>query len=157
MTLSIVKNNFRTLQAKHTDTSKNTLPVYTKNKLIDYMRHLKYLSCNSDPKTGRSYILPKIHKQGNAGRPINNHPTERISEVVDYHLRPLVQTLPCLHKRYYTLASGTSTGQWPPHDPGCFLSISNIPHNEGIKACRHFLNTRQNIHFLLNTNAISSE
>ena len=34
-------------------------------------------------------ILPKLHKQGNPGRPIissNGHPTERISEFVDYYL-----------------------------------------------------------------------
>ena len=37
-------------------------------------------------KAGRFYILSKIHKEGNPGRPIissNGHPTERISEFVD--------------------------------------------------------------------------
>ena len=36
-----------------------------------------------------------MHKQGNPGRPIvssNSHPTERISQFVDHHLKPLVQT-----------------------------------------------------------------
>ena len=49
------------------------------------------------PKAGQFYILPKIHKAGNPGRPIvsaNGHPTERISEFVSYHLNPLVQSLP---------------------------------------------------------------
>ena len=49
----------------------------------------KYLISNSDTKAGRFYILPKMHKQGNSRRPItssNGHPTERISEFVDYHL-----------------------------------------------------------------------
>ena len=49
----------------------------------------------TDPKPGRFYILPKVHKQGNPGRPIvssNSHPTERISQFVDHHLKPLVQT-----------------------------------------------------------------
>ena len=57
----------------------------------------KYLSSNSDPQAGHFYILPKIHKQGNPGRPIissNGHPTERISQFVDFHLKPLVQMLP---------------------------------------------------------------
>ena len=65
-----------------------------KNDLIDH-ETFKYLSSNSDPKTGRFYILPKIHKQGNPGRPIissNSYTTKRISEFVDYHLTPLVQT-----------------------------------------------------------------
>jgi len=33
----------------------------------------------TDPKPGWYYILPKVHKQGNPGRPIvssNSHPTE---------------------------------------------------------------------------------
>ena len=64
------------------------MKVEIQNNLIDY-ETFKYLSSNSDPKSGRFYILPKIHKQGNPGRPIvssNSHPTERISEFVDYHL-----------------------------------------------------------------------
>ena len=35
------------------------------------------------------YILLKIHKTENPGRPIvssNSHPTERISQFVDYHI-----------------------------------------------------------------------
>ena len=62
-----------------------------KDNLIDY-KTLKYLSSNSEPKAGRFYILPKIYKQGNPGRPIisrNGHRTERISEFVDYHLYKL--------------------------------------------------------------------
>ena len=49
------------------------------------------------PKVGRFYILPKIHKIHNPGRPIvsaNGHPTENISEFVDFHLRPHVEALP---------------------------------------------------------------
>ena len=49
------------------------------------------------PKAGRFYLLPKIHKAGNPGRPIvsaNGHPTEKISEFVDLHLQPHVHNLP---------------------------------------------------------------
>ena len=48
-------------------------------------------------RPGRFYILPKIHKPLIPGRPIcssNNHPTERISEFVDYHIRKYVFSLP---------------------------------------------------------------
>ena len=65
-------------------------------KLIDE-NTFKYLTCNPNPQPGRFYILPKIHKQGNPGRPIissNGHSTEHISEFVDFHLQPLVKTLP---------------------------------------------------------------
>ncbi|XP_063448501.1 uncharacterized protein LOC134728033 [Mytilus trossulus] len=48
-------------------------------------------------KPGRLYLLPKIHKVNNPGRPIvsaNGHPTEKISEFVDFHLRSQVENLP---------------------------------------------------------------
>jgi hypothetical protein len=81
------------------------------------------------PKVGRFYLLPKIHKVNNTGRPVplickkcsplnvkllcfstnvSNwtrhsvggsftalwYPTEKISEFVDFHLRPHVEALP---------------------------------------------------------------
>ena len=49
------------------------------------------------PKVGRFYLLPKIHKVNNPGRPIvsaNGHPTEKISEFVDFDLRLHVEALP---------------------------------------------------------------
>ena len=66
------------------------------NELID-QKTKQYLVQN-DPKPGRFYILPKIHKVNNPGRPIvssNNHPTECFSQFVDYYyLKPLVCTVP---------------------------------------------------------------
>ena len=65
------------------------------DKMIDD-ETAKYLKENS-PKPGRFYTIPKIHKQGHPGRPIvssNSHPTERISQFVDFHLQPLVTKLP---------------------------------------------------------------
>ena len=55
-----------------------------RDQIID--DHTKRFLLQTDPKPGRFYILPKIHKQGNPGRPIvssNSHPTERISQFVD--------------------------------------------------------------------------
>ena len=63
-----------------------------RDKIID--DDTKRFLIQTDPKPGRFYILPKVHKQGNPGRPIvssNAHPTERISQFVDFHLKPLVQ------------------------------------------------------------------
>jgi len=57
----------------------------------------KQYQLHRDPKPGRFYILPKIHKVNNPGWPIvssNNHPTERISQFVDFHLKSLVCTMP---------------------------------------------------------------
>ena len=47
--------------------------------------------------SGRFYLLPKIHKENNSGRPImsaNGHPTEKISEFIDFHLWLFVENLP---------------------------------------------------------------
>ena len=106
----------------------------------------------TDVRPGRFYILPKIHKPGNPGRPIvssNSHPTERISQFVDHYLQPLVHKLPSyikdtndfLNKLFYI-------GNLPPNSLLVTLDVSslytNIPHNEGINACDHFLCTSSN-------------
>jgi hypothetical protein len=53
--------------------------------------------------SGRFYLLPKIHKENNSGRPIisaNGHPTEKISEFIDFHLWLFVENLQFWKKRY---------------------------------------------------------
>ena len=49
------------------------------------------------PKAGPFYLLPKIHKVNNPGRPIVSkygHHTNTIPEFVDFHLRPHVEAFP---------------------------------------------------------------
>jgi hypothetical protein len=51
--------------------------------IFDYLKPDKHT-------TGRFYLLPKTHKVSNPGRPIvsaNGHPTEKIFEYIDFHLR----------------------------------------------------------------------
>ena len=110
----------------------------------------KYLKENS-PKPGRFYTIPKLHKQGHPGRPIvssNSHPTERISQFVDFHLQPLVTKLPSYIKdTTHFLNKLNSIGQLP---DGVQLLVTldvsslytNIPHNDGIQACSEFLDRR---------------
>jgi hypothetical protein len=46
-----------------------------------------------NPKPGRFYLLPKIHKNGIPGRPICSsifHPTNRIGKFVDEHIKRYV-------------------------------------------------------------------
>jgi hypothetical protein len=95
-----------------------------------------------DPKPGRFYVLPKIHKRGVPGRPIcssNGHPTEHISEFVDDYI-----------KKYATLNESyvrdtqdfidrvTSLPPLPKDSLLCTLDVtslySNIPTEEGIAA-----------------------
>ena len=102
----------------------------------------------SDVKPGRFYILPKVHKPGNPGRPTvssNSHPTERLSHFVDYHLQPLVHKLPSFVKDTNDFLKLLTIGNLPTNSLLVTLDVSslytNIPHNEGINACDHFLRT----------------
>jgi hypothetical protein len=58
---------------------------------------ISYRNINDFLYVRRFYLLPKIHKENNLGRPnvsANDHPNEKISEFIDFHLRPLVENLP---------------------------------------------------------------
>ena len=111
----------------------------------------KYLKENS-PKPGGFYTIPKIHKQGHPGRPIvssNSHPTERISQFVDFQLQPLVTKLPSYIKdTTHFLNKLNSIGQLPDGVLLVTLDVSSLytnkPHNDGIQACSEFLDQRLN-------------
>lgn len=48
---------------------------------------------NNTPRAGRFYLLPKIHRRGCPGRPVVSGcgtSTERVFELVDVHIKPLV-------------------------------------------------------------------
>ena len=102
------------------------------------------------PKPGRFYLLPKIHKAGNPGRPIvsaNGHPTEKISEFVDLHLQPHVQNLPSyLQDTTDFLRKQNAMGQLPPETLLVSMDVTslytNIPHEDGIKACEEVWEAR---------------
>ena len=122
------------------------------DKLID-KKNKQYL-LHRDPKPGRFYILPRIHKVNNPGRPIvssNNHPTERISQFVDFHLKPLVCTIPSYVKDTTDFLNKLAIFNRLP-DNALLVTLdvtslyTNIPHNEGIDACRYFLQKRTNKH-----------
>ena len=114
---------------------------------IDQQAYSYLLPRRSRP--ARFYILPKIHKnkQNPPGRPIvsaNSHPTENISQFVDSHLNPLVPKLPSYIKdTTHFLKKLDDLKELPPGSPLVTLDISslytNIPHNEGIEACRKAL------------------
>ncbi len=103
-----------------------------------------------NPRTARFYHLPKIHKAGHPGRPIVSScgaPTERISEFVDHHLKPLVQQTPSyIRDTTDFLQKLSGIGSLPPNCILATLDVSslytNIPHQEGIQACRDALNRR---------------
>ena len=112
-----------------------------------------------DPRTARFYLLPKMHKAGNSVRPIvsgNGSPTERISEIVDSYLNPLVVShIPSyIQDTTYFLRKLEGIKHQIPNSAFLVtLDVSslytNIPHAEGINACAIALRsnnqTKQNI------------
>ena len=88
---------YRQLDGDITDTIQQRVTVYIERMFNDgYIdeKTKKYL-VQTNVKPGRFYILPKIHKTGNHGRPTvssNSHPTEHISQFVDYYINPLIST-----------------------------------------------------------------
>ena len=103
------------------------------------------------PRAARFYLLPKIHKPGNPGRPIvasNGAPTENTSRFTDFFLLPSVTQLPSHIQD--TTDFINKLPRLPRLPPSCLLVTldvsslyTNIPHEEGITACEEFLNRRE--------------
>ena len=130
---------------------------------IDQQAYSYLLPRRSSP--ARFYILPKIHKnkQNPPGRPIvsaNSHSTENISQFVDSHLNLLVPKLPSYIKdTTHFLKKLDDLKELPPGSLLVTLDVSslctNIPHNEGIEACRKALNSSGHLsHSYLKTESI---
>ena len=108
---------------------------------------------NTSPRTPQLYLLPKIHKNKSPvpGRPIvsaNNSPTERISQLADFFLQPLVQNTQSYVRDTTDFINKIEAT--PPLPEDCLLCTidvcslyTNIPNDEGINACRLLLNTHR--------------
>ena len=151
-------NFYRQLDGDITDTIQQRVTVYIERMFNDgYIdkKTKKYL-VQTNVKPGRFYILPKIHKTGNPGRPIvssNSHPTERISQFVDYNINPLLSTLDSHIKDTTDFLNKLSNlGNLPNDVTRVTLDVSslytNISHNQAIDACHHFLDARSDKHIL---------
>ena len=69
-------------------------------------KELKYFSyeCKKITNLEKLHLLPKIHKrlENVPGRPVISNcgtPTEKVSEFLDYHLKPVMQKCSILHQR----------------------------------------------------------
>ena len=121
--------------------------MYERNSINEETR--KYL-LPTQARPAKFYLLPKIHQPGNPGRPIVSScsaPTEKISQFVDYHLRPHVLSLPSYLKDTTDfLLKLDALGPLPSGALLVTLDVTslytNTPHNEGIQACEEVLNTR---------------
>jgi hypothetical protein len=127
------------------------------NNLIDHLEDNKEISkkCgaylrNEKPRTSQLYLLPKVHKNKlpMPGRPIvsaNNSPTERISELADHFLKPLVELTKSYVKDTTDFINKIEAIPPLPEDSLlCTIDVTslytNIPNSEGISACKKLLN-----------------
>ena len=116
--------------------------------IIDNTTH-KFLTIDNQARTPQLYLLPKIHKQDNPGRPIISGcggPTVKLSQYADHLLKPLLKHIPSyiqdttdFLRRIFSLNQDL---------PDNIILITfdvkslytNIPNDQGIQACVDMLN-----------------
>ncbi len=105
-------------------------------------------------RTAAFYLLPKIHKPGNPGRPIisaNECPTELISNYVDHHINKYVKDMPTYLRDTKHLLNKLAdltdlpTGSILVTIDVCALYTS-IPHADGLTALRKTLEDRPSLY-----------
>ena len=117
---------------------------------IDY-KTLQHLLPSSPSRTPIFYLLPKIHKPGNPGRPIISgcdSPTDRLSSFIDFHLKPLCSSLPSYIKdtNHFLQTIFNLDTPLPPDTIIATIDVkslyTNIPHAEGINAVLEALDNK---------------
>ncbi len=151
------KKYYERIQA-HPDTiiptQTNTITKYVKDLFkygdIDH-KTLKYLLPPTPPRTPIFYLLPKIHKPNNPGRPIISgcdSPTDRLSSFIDTYLKPLCNSLPSYIKdtNHFLQTIFNLPTPLPPNTILATIDVkslyTNIPHDEGIHATLEALDTK---------------
>lgn len=143
------QDHYQQLDIDTTETNKQII-----NKTIERFKGKGYLKdkvadglISNECKTAKFYLLPKVHKKNNPGRPVINSincPTEKISKYVDYHLQDHVTKLPSYLKDSTDLINKLSKIEHLPSN-SIFVSMdvkslyTNIPNQEGIYAVRETL------------------
>ena len=104
-----------------------------------------------NPKTPKLYLLPKIHKEGNPGRPVMSSVechTERISAFVDHHLQPMNRQLPSFVQDTTDFVKKIEALPDDPRKETILVTMdvrslyTNIPNAEGIEAVKGFFRER---------------
>ena len=113
---------------------------------------LDYFLVNN-PKLGRFYLLPKIHKRLHnvPGRPVisnSGYYTENISAFIEYHLKPIAQNVKSYIKDTNDFLNKIAKLPPLPEDLIlCTIDVvglyPNIPHDEGMIAIRQALEMRE--------------
>ena len=137
-----IKENQRTVKSTiSVMINANDLPPTAKNLIVP------------TPKTSRFYLLPKIHKAGNPGRPIVsacNCPTENIASYLDRIMCPLFRDLDTYVKDTNHALNiinnfrfdDTMTGERFLYTMDIKSLYTVIPNNSGLEALAYFLDKR---------------
>jgi hypothetical protein len=141
--------------------------------LIKYLHHSDQISdkcknylINTSPRTPQLYLLPKIHKNKKPvpGRPIvsaNNSPTEKISQLADHFLQPLVnKTRSYIRDTSDFIQHLEDIPLLPDNSLLCTVDVTslytNIPNQEGISACLNILDKYRTDESALTNDSIKS-
>lgn len=134
-----------TTKADNTSIRKVITDLISQGKLPQEAKQL----IAKEPREPRFYMLPKIHKDNNPGRPIVSAcscPTSLISEFLDSILQPLVAALPTYVKDTNDALQLFHNFSFPPNSTNRYLFTmdvtslyTNIPTDEGLRALTHFL------------------
>ena len=130
--------------------SKTLKTVKGKKEIDDKI--LNYLMVN-DPRLGRFYLLPKIHKRLNSvpGRPVISncgYLTENISSFLDFHLQPLAKKIKSFIKDSNDfLCKLRDLPPLPENALLCSIDVvglyPSIPHGAGLQAMKKALEGRE--------------
>ena len=130
--------------------SKTLKTVQGKREIDDKI--LNYLRVN-DPRLGRFYFLPKIHKRLNSvpGRPVISncgYLTENISSFLDFHLQPLAKKVKSFIKDSNDfLCKLRDLPPLPENALLCSIDVvglyPSIPHGAGLQAMKKALEGRE--------------
>ena len=137
------------LTETHADTINKVIQNFATSKLLPEQT-AKALTVEN-ARTAKFYMLPKVHKEGNPGRPIINaigNPTSTIAEFVDFHLQPIAEKQRSYVKDTGDFLRKISQLKKLPKDAILVTMdvaslYTNIPHAEGINAAAHALEKRQ--------------
>ena len=138
----------RDLTNEHIGIVNETVKKFLAEKLITE-RAAKALTVK-EARAPKFYMLPKVHKANNPGRPIIaavNSPTSGLAKFVDHHLKPIAERLPSYVKDTGAfLRKIEKIGKIPKDSILVTMDVSslytNIPHREGLNATARALEAR---------------
>ena len=123
----------------------NVTSTFQKENLLS--KNISEQLKTKNPKTPHIYLRPKVHKEGNGGRPVIssiNYHTSKISKYGDYHLQPIVKEIPSYVQHTTDFLKKINQINFAP-DNSYLVSLdvkslySNIINAEGIKYVKTFL------------------